>query len=378
MAVTGCDVLVVGGGPAGSTCAARLIRAGLDVVVMDKSPFPRDKTCAGWITPQVVETLGLDLADYAAGQVLQRITGFVTGLVGRKPRLTLFDSVVSYGIRRCEFDHYLLERSGARLRLGEAVTQIERHDAGWRINGAIEARMLIGAGGHFCPVARHLGARLGHDEPVISAQEVEFRIGGEACGVQGSEPELYFCDDLKGYGWCFRKGDFLNVGLGREGNRGLAAEVKCFWEWLAARGKVPHGPMPRLKGHAYLLHGRGSRQRYDDATLLIGDAAGLAYPQSGEGIRPAIESGILAAQVVAAAGGNYSRVRLRDYDDRLMQRLGGAGNPSPHAPPLRPAWRVALGRRLLGSAWFARHVVIERWFLHAHQPALPYTGVAGD
>ena len=103
---------------------------------------------------------------------------------------------------------------------------------------------------------------------------------------------------------------------------------------FAARGKVPQGPMPRLKGHAYLLHGRGSRSRFCDAALLIGDAAGLAYPQSGEGIRPAIESGILAAQVVASAGGNYSRARLRDYDERLLQRLGGAGNRSPHAAPV--------------------------------------------
>lgn len=367
-----CDILVVGGGPAGSTCAEHLVRAGLDVVVIDKYEFPRDKTCAGWITPQVVETLGLDLADYAGGgRVLQPISGFLTGLVGGEPTCTRFADTVSYGIRRCEFDHYLLRRSGARLCLGEAVTTIERQGAGWRINGEIEAAMLVGAGGHFCPVARFLGARLGRDEPVISAQEVEFRLDGRSSGVAGPDPELYFCTDLKGYGWCFRKGDFLNVGLGREGNRGLATEVREFWDWLASLGKVPRGGMPRLKGHAYLLHGHGTRRRVGDGVLLAGDAAGLAYPQSGEGIRPAVESGILASRVVAAAAGDYSRIRLQIYAAELDRRLGPPRKPAAAGSSLVAPLRAAVGRRLIAVPWFARHFVIERWFLHAHEPALP-------
>ena len=70
------DVLVVGGGPAGSSLARALRRAGLDVTVMDRSTFPRDKVCAGWITPAVVQALDLDLEDYGRGRVLQPIQGF--------------------------------------------------------------------------------------------------------------------------------------------------------------------------------------------------------------------------------------------------------------------------------------------------------------
>ena len=77
-----CDVLVVGGGPAGSACAWRLARSGLDVVVVDSAAFPRDKVCAGWITPQVIADLDLDLDDYRRGRTLQPITGFRTGLIG--------------------------------------------------------------------------------------------------------------------------------------------------------------------------------------------------------------------------------------------------------------------------------------------------------
>ena len=108
-----CDVLIVGGGPAGSTCARQLTRAGLSVMILDKSAFPRDKVCAGWITPQVVDELQLDTGDYGHGRVLQPIRGFVSGLGERSAQSVGYDRIVSYGIRRCEFDHYLLERCGA-------------------------------------------------------------------------------------------------------------------------------------------------------------------------------------------------------------------------------------------------------------------------
>src|SRR4051794_10908587 len=113
-----CDVLIVGGGPAGSTCAWRLRRAGVDVLVLDAARFPRDKVCAGWITPQVVDELELDLAEYRQRRTLQEITGFRTGVVGGKRDTAItYGRPVSYAIRRCEFDHYLLGRSGARLEL---------------------------------------------------------------------------------------------------------------------------------------------------------------------------------------------------------------------------------------------------------------------
>ena len=116
-----CDVVIVGGGPAGSTCAWRLRQAGLDVVVIDARTFPRDKVCAGWITPQVIDELRLDVDDYALGRTFQPITGFRMGLIGRPRRQSnAYGRPVSFGIRRCEFDDYLLRRSQARLRLGDA------------------------------------------------------------------------------------------------------------------------------------------------------------------------------------------------------------------------------------------------------------------
>ena len=77
------EVLIVGGGPAGSTLARVLKQTGIEVAILDKAVFPRDKICAGWVTPAVMEELEIDLEDYAAHNVLQPIHGFRTGRIGR-------------------------------------------------------------------------------------------------------------------------------------------------------------------------------------------------------------------------------------------------------------------------------------------------------
>lgn len=370
-----CDVLIVGGGPAGSACAWRLRRAGLDVLVLDKQAFPRDKVCAGWITPAVLKALDIDQEDYAARHVFQPITRFRTGVIGGGWVETAYDGPVSYGIRRCEFDHYLLARSGARLRLGEPVTKLERDGGEWVVNGSIRTPMLVGAGGHFCPIARHLGAQLGRNEPAVAAQEIEFPLSPRQealCQVEPDRPELYFCPDLKGYGWCFRKQNYLNVGLGRQDNRGLAEHVERFVDFLKRHGRIPPDLPARFRGHAYLLYGAAPRNLVDDAVLLIGDAAGLAYPQSGEGIRPAIESGLFAAQTILAAGDDYQRANLEPYPVLLAERFGGHPDRSPRraAPPLPAKVQQFLAARLLATRWFSRHVLLDRWFLHNHQAPL--------
>ena len=143
-----CDVLIVGGGPAGSTCARILHQAGMKVIIMDKKHFPRSKVCAGWITPEVSATLELDAEEYSQGRVFQPIIGLCSGTFGRKR----VDKVVSYGILRREFDEYLLRRCGAQLILGMEYKAMVKDGNEWRVNDLIHARLVIGAGGHFCPI----------------------------------------------------------------------------------------------------------------------------------------------------------------------------------------------------------------------------------
>jgi flavin-dependent dehydrogenase len=342
--------------------------------VLDKAEFPRQKICAGWVTPAVMEELEIDLEDYASGRVLQAIHAFRTGQIGQKLVLSQFQGEpVSYGIRRIEFDDYLLRRSGARLLLGQAFKSMHREPGGWRVNNEIKARLVVGAGGHFCPVARAIGAK-GRSETAVAAQEIEFEMSAEqkaACTVDGAAPELFFTPDLKGYGWVFRKGDFLNIGLGREDKSKLSAHVQRFCEFLQARGRIPQELPEKFKGHAYLLYHHASREVVRDGALLIGDSAGLAYPQSGEGIRPAVESAMMAAQVILDSQGDYRRENLQPYL-RLLQARFGRREPEPgFAERMPPAVKQAIARWLMKTHWFSRHILTARWFLHTQDEPLP-------
>jgi flavin-dependent dehydrogenase len=203
------------------------------------------------------------------------------------------------------------------------------------------------------------------------AQEVEYpaEVDDQGPGsVSGQIPEIYFCPDLQGYGWCFRKGGYLNIGLGRVDPSGLTQHVSQFCEFLRQRGKL-RGEIPvAWAGHAYQLYHRVQPRLYDEGILLVGDAAGLAYPASGEGIRPAVESGIIAAEVIVTAGGSTAE-QLARYEDHIVTRFGPPRR-SGAAGWLPAAWLHHVAARLLANRWFIRRVVMDGWFLHRHQPAL--------
>lgn len=369
------DVLIVGGGPAGSTLAWALRQYGLDVAILDKQSFPRDKVCAGWITPAVIESLKIDTQAYQEKNILQPIFGFRVGcLSGDMTEIEYPKGPVSYAIRRYEFDNYLLKRSAATIYENVKLESMNYKNYRWLLNDKFTAPLVIGAGGHFCPVARHIGAKLGKHEVAISAKEVEFMMTEhqqQACKVLSDRPELYFCDDLKGYGWVVRKQNYLNIGLGREDNNRLNEHVTSFCESLKHQGRIPDNIPDNFRGHAYLCYPQASRSLVDDGVLLIGDAAGLAYPESGEGIRPAIESALIAAEVIEACAGDYSKDTLARYKKRLERRFGKRAMP--HAVmdhPLIDSFKLSLAKKLLTKHWFNKQIVLNRWFLHQQQKSL--------
>jgi len=372
-----CDILIAGGGPSGSSLAWALRDSGMNIMLMDKKGFPRDKVCAGWVTPPIMEALQLDLTDYSDKNVLQPILGFNVRMIGGKEsRIHYGAEPVSYGIRRCEFDHYLLNRCGANIRMDSPIKTLERKRGYWVVNGEIKTPLLIGAGGHFCPVARQLGANPGLSEVTVAAQEIEFCMTDEqiqTCNVAAEIPELYFCKDMKGYGWIFRKGNFLNIGLGREDQHGLGRQVSDFCHYLQMLGKLPKGVEQKFKGHAYLLYGHARRRIVDDGVILVGDAAGLAFTQSGEGIRPAVESALFAAEAIEHARGNYDVVNLDRYVELITARFGVRPTRT-IAEYLPEGIKLVLARGLLSMEFFVRNVVIDRWFLHRHQEAITIKG----
>src|SRR5437667_11410232 len=285
-------VRVVGGGPAGSTVAWRLARAGARVTVLDAARFPRVKLCAGWVTHAALAALELDPSAYP--HTIQPFSA-VSVAVGDVEHETHWERTASYGIVRAEFDTFLLRRAaaaGARVHEGARVREVCEVPGGARVAsdaGTFTAGVVVGAGGHGCPVARALGRTRGEEEVVVT-QESETRVGAErlrALTPRHGWPELIAEPDFRGYGWYFTKGDFLNIGVGALGGEPVRRRLERLLARLAASGRLPDDlALTPFRGHAYAIR-RGQPRRPGGGRLpLVGDAAGPPRGVSGEGIGP--------------------------------------------------------------------------------------------
>lgn len=338
--------------------------SGLRVLLVDRAHFPRNKVCGGWITPSVVSMLDLDLEHYGYSRVLQPISGFRIGYADRPTRSVSYGSVVSYGILRCEFDDYLLRRSGVAVREGYSVESFEQTRSGWIINNEISTSLLVGAGGHFCPVARRF--RTAKPKDLIVAQEVEFEMSAseqEACEVDPEIPELYFCADLKGYGWCVRKGNHLNLGLGRLDKEHLSSHVQEFIRYVRRSGRIDFDISHRFNGHAYFGY-TAAQGVLPDRVLLVGDSLGTAVPASGEGIGPAILTGLLAAKTIIDARGDFAS-QFNQFSQSVQENLSSPWSFSDWLPAVL---RQRFAAKLLQTEWFCRRVVLDSWFLQRGKP----------
>ncbi len=311
------DVAIVGGGPAGSACARELVQAGVDVIVLDRAAFPRTKLCAGWITPEVVEDLALDVSAYPHSfMTFEHIHAHIKGL-----RFKL--SSVQHSIRRYEFDHYLLERAGVPVDT-HYVRRMERADGHYVIDETYRCRFLVGAAGTKCPVYRTFfrdaSPRARTLQTVTYEQEFAYAWGDPDC-------HLWFLDNgLPGYAWYVPKANgHLNVGIG-----GLAdklkrrgGDIKTHWglltEKLSAGGFVRDIVFDPA-GYSYYLRSDVEVVRVDDA-FIVGDAIGLATRDLCEGIGPAVRSGILAARAIIDDT-EYSLASIARYsaENRLIRR----------------------------------------------------------
>jgi flavin-dependent dehydrogenase len=288
------DVLIVGGGPAGSTAAWRLKRAGADVLVLDKEHFPRLKLCAGWVTPEVVRDLEIDPASYPHRFLtFERLQFHLKGL-----RLPV--PCVQHSIRRYEFDAWLLERSGA-----EVVHHHARHihrapDGTYVVDEAFRARYLIGAGGTSCPVYRTFiraaNPRVKELQAVTLEHEIEYDWRDGDCHL------WFFERGLPGYAWYVPKADgWLNVGIGGMAERikRSGQDIRGHWSQFTRQldRRLARGALYDPVGYGYYLRGKVDMARIDDA-FVVGDAAGLATRDMCEGIGPAVRSGLHAAEAI--------------------------------------------------------------------------------
>lgn len=350
------DAIIVGGGPAGSSCARVLVRAGLRVLVIDRRRFPRVKPCGGWISAPVWEVLELSRRDYP-GEVWPWRHCHVR-YRGRSYRIAARGDF----IRRVELDEFLLRRSGASSIEGHRVESLERRNGAWVVDGTWGAPWLVGAGGMHCPVARTLFPEKAG--PPVAAQEREFEsdaaeLAAARIGADG-EPELLLHDDLGGYSWNVPKGKWLNVGSGTASARRVRSAFAAARSFFLDSGHLPpsaRNPLQDVQGHAYHLFDPAHLETaHFDGAFLVGDALGLAHPLTAEGILPAVVSGRSCAEAILdGAPLSYgSRLAahptLRDYalTRELLRMLAGLRRKD--APPREPG-RLACAATARGFAW---------------------------
>ena len=335
------DVAIVGAGPGGAAAAYYLAKAGLDVALLDKASFPREKTCGDGLTPQAVAVLedmgALTAAELEINPIKQvrvfspsgRVAGVSIPTSGPYPPFALV-------IPRLQLDQAVLERAvhaGAAFHPGLRVKDITSRDTYVQIQGEsgrktvkIDARFTIVATGANLSLLRRIDLLPDHPKLIRA-------VRGYFEGAQ-FEPSLDFRFDnvpLPGYGWVFSVTQTsANIGLGlwpaRDGRSRRISPQNSFEHFIQSpgmrtvlTGAEQVGP---IRGYPLRTDFIDSKT-YNGRILLVGEAAGLVNPLTGEGIDYALESGKIAAKFLTEIMGNSKSVSMDmgEYDHRLRLRF---------------------------------------------------------
>ncbi len=362
------DVIVVGAGPAGSAAAYHLATAGLDVLMLEKASFPREKVCGDGLTPRAVKALTTMGVPIDEGDGWLRNKGL--RIIGGGGRIELawpdLSSFPGYGtIRsRTDFDEILArraEKAGARLLENVTVTGATLDERTGRVTGvtaregaAVHAegagrgakkpdererlfggRLVIAADGNSSRLSVSMGLHKRDDRPLGVAVRTYYTSPRHRDEYLEAWLDLWDGHSLlPGYGWIFGMGDGTsNVGLGllntseSFGHIDYRALLK---RWLAAMpaewGFAEENRTEPVRGAA-LPMGFNRTPHYTRGLVLVGDAGGMVNPFNGEGIAYAMESGEIAARTIVQALGRPSAADcervLQGYPVALKQSYGG-------------------------------------------------------
>lgn len=335
------DVVVIGAGPGGAASAAYLARAGQSVVLLDKAVFPREKTCGDGLTPRaisVLDDLGLTEELRAAGCQMDEATVFAPNGEAVTTRMPLRMDVpaMMVAIPRIDLDHMILQKAvaaGAALRESFNVRQIESDERGVTVIGRhngdttrVTGRMAIVAVGASMALLKRLG--LLEETPLLT---LAARTYYENITSLSGRFEFYFEGiPLPGYGWIFPLSESTaNIGAGvfeRRGRRSQPSAQVVLDQFLKTdkmqamlAGARPSGPV-----RGYPIRTDFARAKtHAENILLVGEAAGLVNPLTGEGIDYALESGQIAAVHLQKmfADGDFSAARRAAYDRHLREHF---------------------------------------------------------
>ncbi|MBI4167622.1 MAG: geranylgeranyl reductase family protein [Candidatus Aenigmarchaeota archaeon] len=338
-------VIVVGAGPAGSSCAIFLGRKGIKNLLVDKAAFPREKTCGDGITGNSVDVLKeLGVED----EIIKVQHENIRGLITSAPSGAAIDMSVDNGMldkplyvcKRQIFDNILFEEAKKNADVMENFTVNDLITENGKVvgikgvdkSGAVKefrAKIIVGADGANSIVARKLGL----NEFQTDRSLVSVRAYFENVEVSRDRIEFHFLEELlPGYFWIFPAGNNVsNVGVavvaGDVPKRKL--NLKTSLEYIVKNSRFASKfknakQVSEIKGWN-LPTGAQKRKRAGDGFLLIGDAASLIDPFTGEGIGNALTSGKLASQVVISAleKDDFSYGMLKQYETEIDNHMEG-------------------------------------------------------
>jgi menaquinone-9 beta-reductase len=349
------DVIVVGAGPGGSTTASYLASRGLEVALLEKSAFPRQKVCGDGLTPRAVKQLmklGVDTSEeagWARNKGLRIYGGRTEPFELPWPELSEFPP---YGLVRAResFDQTLANHavaSGAKLYENTQVVAPIINPRTDRITGVVSkdgrrftAPVVVAADGNSSRLATSMGIGKRVDRPMGVAVRAYYNSPRTHDDYMESWLELWDgkpgeSNLLPGYGWIFALGDgTVNVGLGTVRSKPGPANVnyrEMFSRWMENTpdewGFRPENQVGPVLGAA-LPMSFNRQPAYQRGLVLVGDAAGMVSPFNGEGIPYAMEAGEMAADAISDAyfrgyGTPSAELALRGYPTRLKSEWGG-------------------------------------------------------
>ena len=312
------DCIIVGAGPAGGSAAYHLAKAGHSVLVLDKANFPRDKSCGGGVSPAIAQWFDFDFAPVVQNHVSQVKYTFK---MGDPAEVELEGVTPMWMVQRSQFDSFLIEQAigkGAEFKSGVEVTGATLQGETWQVqtsDGTFEGKYLIAADGVNSTVAKLIGME---DSSTIAAASLQ--VPGEVSDRRSKTAFFDFGSLKNGFMWCFPKADGYSFSAAYVRNpKGKPEELKKqlikyaeLFDLDASRGEYKEHPL-NLWDKERTLH--------SDRALLAGEAAGMVDPLIGEGVRPAMFTGVRAAgAVIGALAGDVDA--LTSYTESVNQEWG--------------------------------------------------------
>ena len=304
------DAIVVGAGPGGATAAFFLGEAGKKVLVLEKETLPRYKACGGGLSTGLLEQF-----PFSFEPVIESRVRAITYTLGKRSVTVPLPDRPMRTVMRDDFDAHILAHARAEVRQGCAVKSVRELDdrvvVETREGAVFQALALVAADGANSVVARALGLR--RKKNLVGAIEVEAAVSPEVMERFADRPVFIFGEIDRGYLWIFPKSRHLSVGIGafhpKPGELQSTLKRVMGEFGIQVEGQPTHGhPIPIYTRREKIATARA---------LLVGDAAGLVDPLSGEGIQYAIKSGRLAAQAILSG-------QIEAYPDRVYREIGSS------------------------------------------------------